>query len=636
MKKFYLLAVACLLLMLRAQLQNVAINTDGSLPNANAILDIKSFSKGLLIPRMSSSARSIIPHTKGLLVYDTTTNSFWYNTGTQWQNMAAAASLSVADSAWLLTGNTGTTDSNFLGTKDNVALNIRVNNQPSGRIDQFFYNTFWGYQAGAASHHDVYYNTGIGTAALGSNTTGAFNTALGGAALTSNTIGAENTAVGVNAMEGNRNGKDNTAIGTNALAFNINGNFNTACGWNALAENFHGNNNTATGAFCLWTSQGDNNVGNGFNTLTNNTTGSKNVAVGAFALIANRTGNDNVATGFNALYWNYDGEANTANGCAALQNNTTGNNNTASGASALQMNSTGSLNTANGVESLHANTTGANNTSAGYRSLYSNTTGYHNAAFGLTALYNNSTGYQNTAIGLSALQSNTIGFNNTASGTDALSANTTGYFNTTDGFRSLHSNITGNNNTAIGCQADVSTGNLSNATALGAGAIVDASNKVRIGNSAITVIEGQVPFTTPSDGRFKFHVQEDVKGLDFILHLRPVTYQFDTKRFDAQWNHVTNKSDAGNYSIQTAYDEATRIRRTGFIAQEVEQAAIKSNYDFSGLIKPKTEQDHYSLSYDAFVVPLVKAVQEQQQEITDLRQQLNEMKKIIASLQPNH
>jgi hypothetical protein len=40
---------------------------------------------------------------------------------------------------------------------------------------------------------------------------------------------------------------------------------------------------------------------------------------------------------------------------------------------------------------------------------------------------------------------------------------------------------------------------LTNATAVGAGAIVDANNKVRVGNGLVTVIEGQVPFTFTSD-----------------------------------------------------------------------------------------------------------------------------------------
>jgi hypothetical protein len=45
----------------------------------------------------------------------------------------------------------------------------------------------------------------------------------------------------------------------------------------------------------------------------------------------------------------------------------------------------------------------------------------------------------------------------------------------------------------------VSVGNLTNATAIGNLAIVNASNKIRLGNNAVTVIEGQVAFTASSD-----------------------------------------------------------------------------------------------------------------------------------------
>lgn len=64
--------------------QNIGINNPA--PNANAILDIKSGNKGLLIPRMDSLARKQIPNTKGLFVYDTTTGSLWHNDGAKWIN----------------------------------------------------------------------------------------------------------------------------------------------------------------------------------------------------------------------------------------------------------------------------------------------------------------------------------------------------------------------------------------------------------------------------------------------------------------------------------------------------------------------------------------------------------------------
>ena len=42
-------------------------------------------------------------------------------------------------------------------------------------------------------------------------------------------------------------------------------------------------------------------------------------------------------------------------------------------------------------------------------------------------------------------------------------------------------------------------GNLENATAIGANAVVDASNKIRLGNGSVSVIEGQVAYTFTSD-----------------------------------------------------------------------------------------------------------------------------------------
>jgi hypothetical protein len=78
-------------------------------------------------------------------------------------------------------------------------------------------------------------------------------------------------------------------------------------------------------------------------------------------------------------------------------------------------------------------------------------------------------------------------------------------------------------------------------------------------------------------------------------------------------------------------DEA--VRMSGFIAQEVERDAQQSGYDFDGVIKPQHEKDHYRLAYGEFVVPLVKAVQEQQaiienpqKQIDDTQQQIDELK----------
>lgn len=661
MKKKYLLVIAWVLLIVPGLAQNLAINADGSLPNANAILDIKSGNKGLLIPRMSSVARKLIPPTQGLLVYDTTTHSFWYHTGRQWQSIAtsAAAVLAPGD-AWLLNGNSGTDSSNFLGTLDNAPLRIRVNNLPSGIIHPTTNNVAWGQMAGRSMTTGSN-NTALGNKSLENNTTGFSNTATGFLSLFSNTEGTANTAVGKASLYNNLNGFHNTAIGGDALHDNTGGYNNTSIGHISLYRNTTGRWNSAIGAGSLYfNTTGIRNVAAGYQSLYSTTTGSDNVASGYQALYSNTTGNGSTATGYQALYSNEGGAGNTGTGYRALYENQAGSYNTANGFEALRANK-GYANTGIGYQALHYTFLGHANTAVGYQVLYNNFDGTDNTALGIWALHHNTSGSYNTAVGRNALvnstsaqfntaigtesmttnqngsfntaigmvslSSNTSGEENTAIGFWALPRNSTGSRNVAVGYESLTGNTTGSNNTAVGYRAGVTTGSsFTNATALGNGAIVDASNKVRIGNAAVTMIEGQVPFTTPSDMRFKFGIQDDVKGLDFIMQLRPVSYHFDVKRFDAlPAENITRET-------QAAYEAASRIRRSGFLAQEVEQAAMNSGYDFSGIIKPKTAQEHYSLSYDAFVVPLVKGMQEQQQLIEAQNKRIEQLEKQLAEV----
>jgi hypothetical protein len=63
--------------------------------------------------------------------------------------------------------------------------------------------------------------------------------------------------------------------------------------------------------------------------------------------------------------------------------------------------------------------------------------------------------------------------------------------------------------------ADVSVGNLFNATAIGARTVVNANNKIRLGNDLVTVIEGRVPYTWTSDRNQKENFQP-VDGEDVL------------------------------------------------------------------------------------------------------------------------
>jgi trimeric autotransporter adhesin len=271
-----------------------------------------------------------------------------------------------------------------------------------------------------------------------------------------------------------------------------------------------------------------------------------------------------------------------------------------------------------GYDALTANTTGADNTALGHEALFSNSTGNKNTALGQNALYSN-TGNDNAATGRKALYSNSSGFSNTAAGMQAALWVTTGDENTSMGVFS-HNNVTTENfNTAIGKWAEALTG-LNRQTSIGYNTIPPSNltgNTISFGDANVTLIEVPVSITNPSDQRFKFNIREDIKGLEFIMRLRPVVYNMNTKELTKHKTLSLPKESRGRY-LSDDFTKSMAIRRSGFIAQEVEQAAIESNFDFDGVIPPQGENGLYSLTMTAFIIPIVKAVQEQQVMIESL------------------
>ena len=152
-----------------------------------------------------------------------------------------AANSAAPMNGWSLEGNAGTSDMlNFVGTTDTVPFNIRVNNQPSGRIDSVSGNTYLGYHAGNFPMNTGTKNSAFGYYTLRANTTGVNNTALGYAALRDNSTGSNNTGLGFCQMTFNTTGQSNTALGTWALFHNTTASFNTAVGDSALYTNTTG------------------------------------------------------------------------------------------------------------------------------------------------------------------------------------------------------------------------------------------------------------------------------------------------------------------------------------------------------------------------------------------------------------
>lgn len=290
---------------------------------------------------------------------------------------------------------------------------------------------------------------------------------------------------------------------------------------------------------------------------------------------------------------------------------TTGTDNSAVGAYALLNNTTGSNNTALGAHSLQSNTTGSNNTAIGVAALFDNVAGVNNTAIGSDALGFN-TGDNNIAIGVEALLNNLGAPGNTVSGTQnvavgsfALENTTNASFNTAVGYSAGANNALGFNNVLIGANNNIAKDDF-NDIAVGQGITINGVSTARFGNSATTSIGGFANWSNISDERVKKDMKEDVKGTEFIMRLRPLTYHLNLTGADT-----------------TTY--------TGFVAQEVEKAAQETGYDFSGVDKPTEDAGYYGLRYASFVVPLVKTIQEQQQFIKELSERLNTLKKQIKN-----
>ena len=71
---------------------------------------------------------------------------------------------------------------------------------------------------------------------------------------------------------------------------------------------------------------------------------------------------------------------------------------------------------------------------------------------------------------------------------------------------------------------------------------------------------------------------------------------------------------------------------SGFVAQDVEKAALSVGYNFNGVDAPKNGKGAYGLRYAEFVVPLVKAVQELSAKNDKLQEQVNELTELVNKL----
>ena len=402
--------------------------------------------------------------------------------------------------------------------------------------------------------------------------------------------GIQNTFVGIDANSiWSTPGKSNTATGLSSLAYgsdvthSIFADSNTAIGERALYTNEVGDDNTACGYYASF-----------------NEVDRKNTSIGSIAMRGElyQSSTRNTAVGYQTLYLADKAVSNVAIGNRALQESPNAfgfytNHNVALGYFAMNANTNDQygVTTAIGAYSLIH---GADYTVAvGGTALYNSNGGQENVAVGFQCLYNNYTARYNTALGSNAAVSHDIGYNNVI----------------------------------IGAESEVGYDGMYNGIALGNLAVATNNSVVRIGNSANWSYGGYANWTNISDGRFKKNIQEGVPGLSLIMGLRPVTYQLNATELNKQ---LVGKEP--EEKMKVALTEKEKLIWTGFIAQDVDSITSQLNFDFSGLEKPGNEKDFYGLRYEEFVVPLIKAIQEQQEILQSLKKELIGLKAINHQL----
>jgi Head domain of trimeric autotransporter adhesin/Chaperone of endosialidase len=299
----------------------VAINTTNALPNSSALLDMTSNNKGVLIPRMTTAERNAIatPAT-GLLVFDNSTNSFWFYNGTAWAELVAGG----GSSKWNLNGinisnnnsgnvgiGTGTpqarlhvTDSSVLFSA-NGSLPSAPGNPPiqgAGRR-MMWYADKSAFRAGfvVGSEWDKN-NIGNYSFATGANTTasGTWSTAMGSLTTAS---GTWSTAMG---LATTASGERSTATGAQTTA---SGNGSTAMG---LGTEASGTGSTAMGNSTI--ASGDKSTALGSYVSTNNQEGSFVIGDNSTTTIMNSANANNFRARFAGGYKLFT-SANLSTGC---------------------------------------------------------------------------------------------------------------------------------------------------------------------------------------------------------------------------------------------------------------------------------------------------------------------------------
>ena len=136
-----------------------------------------------------------------------------------------------------------------------------------------------------------------------------------------------------------------------------------------------------------------------------------------------------------------------------------------------------------------------------------------------------------------------------------------------------------------------------------------------------------------SDRRLKRNIDDSDLGLSFINLLRPVKY---TRYYMPNARIMDGDEPALDANGNTVIDESLNYNgqryHYGLIAQEVKESldAVGIGDTFAGWVMddPENPESYQSLSYEKFIAPIIKAVQELSNMVESLQQEVNTLKGI--------
>ena len=372
----------------------------------------------------------------------------------------------------------------------------------------------------------------------------------------------------------------------------------------------------------------------GQNAGSNNTTGYQNIFLGQNAGQSNTTGNLIIYIGQNVGILNTTGYQNvvigqdtgayittayntTVVGMSAGKQLINGYNNCFFGTAAGQSTTTGNANTFLGVLAGAANTNGANNVCIGANSGQGITSGLHNTIVGTSACNAGTiTGLYNTALGFQSAFNLSSGTGNIGLGWDSLRPVTSGNYNIGLGVNSGGIVSSGTFNMYLGTNAIASSATVSNEIVIsscsingeGKGGNTFFLNVRDNNNNAGNAYQANnnSAWATTSDRRIKRNITDVSNGLNIILALHPVEFDYI----------VTN------------------IHDTGFIAQEYQNILPNqvTYHSATGVEIDLVGKGNKVMGIQQNLVPyVVKAIQEQNAVITAQQLQIDALIQRLAA-----